>query len=97
MNQYIITDEELETILQRRGAIYISCQGKFRDEIVAKVRSRTYQNQREKIPSILMCPELPNSKGFCTIPSKCIAKRMTDPDDCAHVCKAMQELRGEEK
>lgn len=48
MNQYIITEEQLKTILERRGAIYISCQGKFRDEIVNEVRSHPYNPQAER-------------------------------------------------
>jgi cobalamin biosynthesis Co2+ chelatase CbiK len=42
MNQYIITEEQLKTIQERRGSHYISCQGKFRDEVVAEVRSHPY-------------------------------------------------------
>lgn len=40
--EYIITEYQLQIILERRGALYISCQGKFREEIVDKVRSRTH-------------------------------------------------------
>ena len=52
MNQYIITEEQLKIILERRGAIYISCQGKFRDEIVAEVRSHPYNPQAEQKPDL---------------------------------------------
>jgi hypothetical protein len=41
MIYFPISERELNTILERRGAIYISCQGKFRDEIVSKVKSRS--------------------------------------------------------
>jgi hypothetical protein len=47
--EYIITEKQLKTLVERRGAIYISCQGKFRDEIVTEVRSHPYQSSRDKV------------------------------------------------
>lgn len=36
-----ISEDELKIILERRGSHYISCQGKFREEIVKRVKSRS--------------------------------------------------------
>ncbi len=43
---YEITESELKAILERRGGLYISCQGKFREEIVERVRSRGFFKQQ---------------------------------------------------
>jgi hypothetical protein len=63
MNQYIITEEQLETMTQRRGAIYISCQGKFRDEIVKEVRAHPYNPQADNSPNCFGTYECGNFKS----------------------------------
>lgn len=55
--EYIITEGQLKTILERRGALYISCQGKFRDDIVKEVRSRPYTSA-EQVQKLLKAIEL---------------------------------------
>lgn len=63
MNQYIITEEQLKTILERRGAIYISCQGKFRDEIVKEVCSHPYNPQAEELVTAFTIGHIAGAKA----------------------------------
>lgn len=41
MMYLLISESELNTMLERRGSNYISCQGKFREEIAKRIRSRS--------------------------------------------------------
>jgi hypothetical protein len=93
MNQYIITEEQLESI--KRLGEFSNGFFQFVPLLINSVRSHPYnpQAEREKVLDILICPCRPNANGFCTTPNMCIAKRMLDQEDCDMVCKAMQELR----
>ena len=87
-SQYIITEEELTNLWEDVPYEYAV-------EIFARVRSRPYQSEREKvlehIPEILVCQSLPNEHGFCGA-NDCFCKELHRVES-GDICKWMQENR----
>jgi hypothetical protein len=54
MTDFIISDEKLDVITQRRGMSYLSCQGRFRDDMVLDIKTNhpleaELKKERERI------------------------------------------------
>jgi hypothetical protein len=82
--EYIITEEQIQVLLERRGGHYISCQGKFREEIFNQIRSR---------PSGPPCPHwgIEHSDGMewvCNRPSPAPDYRN---ESICHICTSKKQ------